>query len=150
MNRRNYIILALLAAVVVAFIVVDCQRNPHRNPAPTTTLRGKALGTFYQITIKGTPSPSFEARLDSLFGAANRSMSIFDPSSLLSRINRGETDQADPYIAHCIDLAQRVSALSDGAYDITIRPLVEAYGFAGKEAAKAPNVDSLLEFVGYE
>ena len=150
MNRRNYIILALLAAVVVAFIVVDCQRNPHRNPAPTTTLRGKALGTFYQITIKGTPSPSFEARLDSLFGAANRSMSIFDPASLLSRINRGETDQADPYIAHCIALAQRVSALSDGAYDITIRPLVEAYGFAGKEAAKAPNVDSLLEFVGYE
>ena len=67
MNRRNYIILALLAAVVVAFIVVDCQRNPHRNPTPTTTLRGKALGTFYQITIKGTPSPSFEARLDSLF-----------------------------------------------------------------------------------
>jgi thiamine biosynthesis lipoprotein len=150
MKRTNIIIPIVAVVVLVGLMAFDCNRRTSTQPAPTTTLRGKALGTFYQITIKGTPSPSFEARLDSLFGAANRSMSIFDPASLLSRINRGETDQADPYIAHCITLAQRVSALSDGAYDITIRPLVEAYGFAGKEAAKAPNVDSLLEFVGYE
>lgn len=150
MNRRNYIILALLALLLCGIIAVDCHRSESTTPAPTTTLRGQALGTFYQVTAKGTLPDNFEARLDSLFAAANSSMSIFDQSSLLSRINRGETDQADPYIAHCIALAQGVSALSDGAYDITIRPLVEAYGFAGKQPNFTPNIDSLLEFVGYE
>jgi thiamine biosynthesis lipoprotein len=77
-------------------------------------------------------------------------MSIFDRSSLLSRINRGETAVADDHIIHCVEVAQKVSQISDGAYDITIKPLVEAFGFAGKNPNFKVNVDSLLQFVGYE
>ena len=141
----------LLIATVVALIVVDCHRKPTPKVAqPSVTLRGEALGTIYQITAVGSLPDNFGTRLDSLFALANSSMSIFDPNSLLSRINRGETNVADDHIIHCIEIAQNVSQLSDGAYDITIKPLVEAFGFAGKNPDYTINIDSLLNFVGYE
>lgn len=150
MKRTNIIIPIVACVVLVALLVFDCNRKADTTPTPTTTLRGEALGTFYQITVKGTLSEAFPTRLDSLFGAINKSMSIFDKESLLSRINRGECDTADENIIYCIDMARRVSELSDGAYDITIKPLVEAYGFAGKDPNYSVNLDSLLQFVGYE
>lgn len=151
MKRSNFMIMALLALVVVALIVADCRRNPTRRaPQPSVTLQGEALGTFYRITALGTLPEGFEQQLDELFEAANGSMSIFAPNSLLNRINRGETTRADGHIVHCVEMAQRVSRLSDGAYDITIKPLVEAFGFAGEHPDFEVKVDSLLEFVGYE
>lgn len=140
----------LLAATVVALIATDCKRNTPKPAQPSVTLRGEALGTFYQITAVGSLSESFQQRLDSIFGVANRSMSIFDKGSLLSRINRGETSEADCHIVHCVEIAQKVSQISGGAYDITIKPLVEAFGFAGENPDFSVDVDSLLQFVGYE
>ena len=149
MKRTNIIIPIVAVVVLVGLMAFDCNRRTSTQPTPSTTLRGEALGTFYQITAKGSLSESFPERLDSLLGVINRSMSIFDKGSLLSRINRGETDQADEHIIYCIDLAHTVSELSDGAYDITVKPLVEAFGFAGKRGNYAINTDSLLQFVGY-
>ncbi|MBO7300025.1 MAG: FAD:protein FMN transferase [Tidjanibacter sp.] len=151
MKRTNYLIPLLLAALIVGLIVMDCRRKPaHKEAQPSVTLRGEALGTFYQVTAVGSLPENFPKRLDSLFDAANASMSIFAEGSLLSRINRGETTTADEHIAYCVRLAQGVSRISDGAYDITIKPLVEAFGFAGKDPNYKVNIDSLLSFVGYE
>ncbi len=151
MKRTQLFLPLLLAAILVALIVADCRRNPaHKEAQPSVTLRGEALGTLYQVTAVGSLPEEFGERLEELFGVTNSSMSIFAPGSLLSRINRGETNIADEHIAYCITLAQRVSRISDGAYDITIKPLVEAFGFAGKNPDYKVNVDSLLQFVGYE
>ena len=73
----------------------------------------------------------------------------FDSTSLLSRINRGETDSLDEHIIYNLRLAERFSRLSEGHYDVTVKPLVDAWGFAGHEAERTPNLDSLLQFVGY-
>lgn len=151
MKHSKLILPLILAAVVVALIMVDCRRNSAQKEAqPSITLRGEALGTLYQITVLGSLPNDFELKLDSLFEVANHSMSIFDPNSLLSRINRGEVEEADQHIAYCVEMAQRVSQISNGAYDVTIKPLVEAFGFAGKDPNYKINVDSLLQFVGYE
>ena len=150
MKSSKIIIPILLALAVVALIAKDCQRNALQHAQPSVTLRGEALGTFYQISAVGSLPDTFQRSLDSLFEVANRSMSIFDRSSLLSRINRGETAVADDHIIHCVEVAQKVSQISDGAYDITIKPLVEAFGFAGKNPDYTVNIDSLLQFVGYE
>jgi thiamine biosynthesis lipoprotein len=77
------------------------------------------------------------------------SMSIFDSTSLLSRINRNETNQLDIHIARNIEIAQKIHAIAP-RYDITVKPLVEAYGFAAKNREAKPNIDSLMEFVGFE
>jgi thiamine biosynthesis lipoprotein len=82
---------------------------------------------------------------------AKASMSIFDTNSLLSRINNNDTDIIDEHIAYNITLAQSFSELSRGAYDITIKPLTDAWGF-GRELKEESevNTDSLLMFVGYD
>lgn len=112
---------------------------------------GAMLGTTLSI-IADTPATSGElyAEAMALDAEAKRSMSIFDPNSLLNRLNRNECDTIDRHIRRNILLADSVSRLSGGAYDITVAPLVKAWGFAGKSAEQEPNVDSILHFVGYE
>lgn len=134
-----------LVAVAAVLLMVGCGKAP-----TVTRLQGRALGTIYNITVVGELPEEFSVRLDSLLGEVNRSMSIFDKSSLLSRINRGEEQVADRHIIRCVEEALRVSALSEGAYDITIGPLVEAFGFAGDDPNFTIPTDSLLEFVGYQ
>lgn len=114
-------------------------------------IEGEALGTFVQIKCKtNIPEDEIINIIEEVDGVSKSSMSIFSPTSLLSRINSNQTDSLDCHIAHNIELAHRFSELSNGAYDITIKPLTDAWGFGGKNAIKEVNVDSLLEFVGYE
>lgn len=126
---------------------VSCR---HTAQTPVSTAEGFALGTIYQISVKGVAIDSLQPRLDSLFEAVNASMSIFDPESLLSRLNDNRTDTLDSHIKYCIELAQRVSRLSDGKYDITVKPLADAYGFNNHQQIENIDVDSLLQLVGYE
>ncbi|MBR2060375.1 MAG: FAD:protein FMN transferase [Tidjanibacter sp.] len=113
------------------------------------TFEGTALGTLFRITAGGRITPTLRAELTTLFDEANKEMSVFNDNSLLSRINRGETDSLSANIIYCIEMAHRVSELSGGAYDITIQPLVEAYGFSGDDPDFTPNLDSLLPLVDY-
>ena len=61
-----------------------------------------------------------------------------------------KADWLDAHIAYYLHLADSIGALSGGAYDVPVKPLVEAWGFAGHDAAERPDVDSLLQFVGRE
>ena len=113
-------------------------------------IRGEALGTFVQIKCRtALPEEELVAMVSRVDAEAKESMSIFNPESLLSRVNRNETDSIDRHIAFNVELARRFSELSGGAYDITIKPLTDAWGFGREVAERRPNVDSLLEFVGY-
>ena len=111
---------------------------------------GVMLGTTLRIVadVRGTSPAEVYAAAMELDREAKASMSIFDPESLLSRLNRNETDSVDRHIAFNLRLADSIGRLSGGRYDVTIAPLVEAWGFAGRERAGDPDVDSLLAFVG--
>lgn len=113
---------------------------------------GVMLGTTLHVVadVKGVSARELYAAVMDLDREAKSSMSIYDEGSLLSRLNRNETDTVDRHIAFNLRLADSIGALSDGRYDVTVKPLVEAWGFAGHEAAAHPNVDSILQFVGRE
>lgn len=117
-----------------------------------TTVDGVMLGTTLHVVadVRNTTSQELYRAVMDLDREAKASMSIFDEGSLLSRLNRNETDTVDRHIAFNLRLADSIGALSDGRYDVTVKPLVEAWGFAGKEAQTAPNIDSILCFVGRE
>lgn len=117
-----------------------------------TTLDGTMLGTTLHVIadVRGIGPQELRDSVMALDREAKASMSIFDETSLLSRLNRNKTDSVDRHIARCLALADSIGALSGGRYDVTVKPLVEAWGFAGKERTDEPNVDSLLEFVGRE
>ena len=109
------------------------------------------LGTRMRIIadVKGISQQELLRRAMDLDREMKSSMSIFEEGSLLNRINRNETDSVDRHIAYNFTLADSISQLSGGRYDVTVKPLVEAWGFAGKHRTADPNVDSLLQFVGH-
>ena len=139
-GRRNAL------AVGAAFLLAACGR-----PAGTAeTVEGFALGTVYKVTVSDKAPDSLREKVEGICAAADSSMSVFNPRSLLSRINRNETDSLNEDIIRNIELARSVSELSGGKYDITVQPLVDAYGFIDGRQAAEVNVDSLLRYVGYE
>ena len=139
--------LAFFTSVLVALVVMaGCEK-----PQQYVKSSGEMLGTFMQVTaLTEAGSDVIYDRMMMLDKEAKASMSIFDEGSLLSRVNRNETDSLDAHIIHCLELARRVTERSGGYYDVTVAPLVEAYGFAGKERSAEVNVDSLMQFVGVE
>ena len=110
-----------------------------------------ALGTFAQVTCQTThPSAEITRLIAEIDAEAKASMSIFDEESRLSRINNNLTDSLDSHIRFNLTLAARFNELSDGYYDVTVKPLTAAWGFAQKsEERQNPNIDSLIEFVGF-
>ena len=93
-----------------------------------TVVDGTMLGTTLHIVadVPQTSAQELYAAVMELDREAKASMSIFDPTSLLSRLNRNETDSVDRHIAFNLRLADSIGALSGGCYDVTVKPLVEA------------------------
>ena len=134
-------------AVVAAVVLASCTGRPDY-----TTVDGVMLGTTLHVVadVRDVSAQELYAAVMDLDREAKASMSIFEENSLLSRLNRNQTDTVDRHIAFNLWLADSIGALSDGRYDVTVKPLVEAWGFAGKAPAQHPNIDSILCFVGRE
>lgn len=137
-SLRILLIAALLATTA-------CKRS-----TPYVTVEGSVLGTVFRIVAQTELSAdTLYAEVEALDAEMKHSMSIFDENSLLSRINRGESDSLDCHLIYNIMAADSISRLSGGMYDITVKPLIEAWGFAGKEGSRTPDIDSILPLVGY-
>ena len=141
MAKKRY---RLIVASCVALLLAACATKPSYK-----VVDGVMLGTRLHI-IADSPCDTLYRGAMALDAEAKRSMSIFEENSLLNRLNRNQTDSLDHHITRNILLADSIHHLSGGAYDITVKPLVEAWGFAGREAQQQPNIDSILQFVGME
>lgn len=129
---------------LLALIFVGCSTAPEYR-----TVDGSMLGTtFHIIAETSLSSKQIFSKMQSFNQEANASMSIFNDSSLLSQINCNKSDSIDVHIARNIEIAAKINAITP-RYDITVKPLVDAYGFAAKNREAKPNIDSLIEFVGF-
>ncbi len=139
----------ILATCVCSLLFGSCNQP---TAVPYQVVDGTMLGTTLHISadVRNITQQELYRAVMEVDREAKASMSIFAPSSLLSRLNRNETDSTDRHIAFCFHLADSIGALSNGSYDVTVKPLVEALGFAGKKRIENPNIDSLLTFVGRE
>ncbi len=138
-------LLAAAFAVLLSAGLAGCKK------LQTTIIDGTGLGTTYHIVVRGhIAQEELRTLVDSLMETADDSYSIFNPNSLLSRLNRGETNVADNHIVQCLELARYVSEQSGGLYDVTVKPLVQAWGFTGQEGQLNPNLDSIMPYIGYK
>ena len=146
MVKKVYIA-AFLLLIVVAWLLIPKATNPK---TVYRTVDGLMLGTTYHVVAR---TPLDEKRLREELAAIDRemraSMSIFEKGSLISRINDNTTTALDRHIEHNIAVAAAVNAISGGKYDITVKPLTDAYGFGAPSRTEQPNIDSLLQFVGF-
>ena len=135
MASSKFHIVRLIVVIMAALGVVGCGNNRASESEEYVRVEGFGIGTTYRIIARTSSDriPEISQAASDIFAEMTASMSIFDSTSLLSRINRGETDSVDMHIKQMISLARGVNSLSEGMYDITVAPLTEAYGFAGKE-----------------
>lgn len=119
--------------------------------------RGDTMGTTFSVTWRSStltndPRPGIDAAL----AEVNASMSTYDPQSELSKFNRQRSTEwvsVSPELAQVVALAREVSELSVGAFDVTVRPLVAAWGF-GQGASIVPpterELQGLADRLGFE
>lgn len=113
---------------------------------------GDALGTTYSIQYEHHQDLQDEIQL--IFKAVNQSMSTYLPESDISKINRGDTSVVvDSLFVEVYQASQEIWEQTDGLFDPTVGPLVNAYGFGpGKKINHITDeqIDSLMEFVGWD
>ncbi len=109
-----------------------------RPEAPVTELHmsGRTMGTTYNVKYRPTrDTPSLKAmqiEVDTLLAEINHTMSTYDPESELSRLNRLRTTDwvsASTSLRDVLKAALEIGAQSEGAFDITVGPLVNLWGF---------------------
>lgn len=114
---------------------------------------GNTMGTYYQVTARcpGDVGVLIDAELE----AVNGEMSTYLPDSTLSRFNRsppGQWFSVSRELAAVVDAALTLSRQSDGAFDVTVGPLVNLWGFGPAEADGVPPpaaVAETLSRIGY-
>jgi thiamine biosynthesis lipoprotein len=118
------------------------------------TLTGKAQGTTFNITYQDLQKRDFSRPVDSLFRLIDKSMSLWDSTSVISRVNRNEPNvQVDEHFAAVFQKAHDISEITGGAFDVTVGPLLKAWGFSFKKNLPPPDsarVDSLIQLVGFQ
>ncbi|MEI7420643.1 MAG: FAD:protein FMN transferase [Prolixibacteraceae bacterium] len=115
-------------------------------------MTGSAQGTYYAITYYADNNENFQPEVDSLLKKVDRSVSSYLPTSLISRLNNNDSSAiADQIYETVFKKSEEVSANTAGAFDITVGPLVNAWGFGFSKKAQVDQamVDSLLPLVGY-
>jgi Membrane-associated lipoprotein involved in thiamine biosynthesis len=146
MTRKQVIIsTGLIALVAVVLLVI-----PDEPKATYHTNKGQVFGTYYAIQYESVSD--LQDSITATFAAFDRSMSLFNPASTLSRINGGTDSVADACFVQMYRTAEEVHRLSGGAFDITVAPLVNLWGFGLKNRARVTQeqVDDLLPHIGQE
>ena len=149
MKRRTFI--TLLAASSVA----ACARPV--NP----TIRGLTMGTSYTVELAAPFDDALRTRLAELIeaelAAINHAMSTYDSRSELSAFNARQDLRWAPAsrgLLEVLDSASRISSLSQGAFDVTVEPLVDLWGFGPHYGTRrVPNdlaIERVRDSVGYQ
>ena len=151
MKRSNYIWLVLL---VVGTVLVLLRHNKIISWGDSTATyrneKGLIFGTMYSITYEHDESLKLD--IDNELKRFDASLSMFNDSSIISRINRNEESIVDSLFSKVFKVAMTVSAITDGCFDITVAPLVNAWGFGFTEetAPTQAKIDSILQIVGWQ
>jgi thiamine biosynthesis lipoprotein len=116
-------------------------------------IEGNAQGTTYHITYFDKQNRNFELEIKQILKDFDLSVSTYIPNSIISRINSNEKNViVDKYFKACFKKAKEVWKNTKGAFDPTVYPLVNAYGFGPgkKQKLEKSKIDSILNFVGFQ
>jgi FAD:protein FMN transferase len=140
----------LVIGLIALLLLSAC--GPRETEPRFVNIRGIVFGTYYSISYYHQDGTVFQTEIDSLLEDFNQSLSYYQPNSVISRINRNETDVVDEYFREVFLRSQEISEATQGAFDATVTPLVNAWGFGFQERAVITQgkIDSILDFVGYE
>lgn len=136
----------LIISFFILSILTSC------SPDKIFTIEGSSMGTIYSIKYPGSEDEGLKNAVDSLLSEISKELSVFDSTSAVSQINRNEVTKLSREFIYIYNIAQRISKETNGAFDITIGPLVNLWGFGPNEEREITQkeIDSVKNFVGYQ
>lgn len=112
--------------------------------------QGPAQGSTYSISYLVPQGVDYREGIDSILSEMDHQMSLWLEESEITRLNGGDSIRISTDFARVITLSKLYSELTSGQFDITIAPVIKAWGFSRGSYNENSNVDSLLQFVGSE
>ncbi len=117
------------------------------------SIEGIAQGTSYHITYFDKKNRDLQPQIDKILRNFDLSVSTYIPNSIISKINSNVKNvKVDAYFKTCFNKAKEVWKNTDGAFDPTVYPIVNAWGFgpSKKQKIEKQKIDSMLQFVGFD
>ena len=122
----------LLPVIAISAVIglSACQQPPDYN-----NLSGETMGTSYHISYqlpKGADEVAIQAAIDARLQQINDSMSTYQDDATISKFNRLAKDTPitiDADFSHVLEVSRQVYQQSDGAFDPTVMPLIDTWGF---------------------
>lgn len=147
MKRKKLIwqIPFLLLLIVGTVIIIKQQRSmPYQHD------EGFIFGTIYHISYQY--DTNLKEQIEAELKKVDQSLSTFNKTSIISQVNCNENPITDNMFREVFTLAENISQETEGAFDITVAPLVNEWGFGFKKGITPTRqvVDSLRNIVGYQ
>ena len=148
-RRRLLVGLGAVATLGLAGLASRPWRSAEAGP---WVIEGPTMGTRYTVKIatKGLGPARLErlqADIHTAFAAIDDGMSVYQPGSELSRLNNHPAGRLEvsPALFEVLETASQVARLSHGAFDPTIAPLADAWGFGPSRSQGLPSTTTLDE-----
>ncbi|MBR4572161.1 MAG: FAD:protein FMN transferase, partial [Prevotella sp.] len=137
----------ILPIIVIALVAVISMKKDGEGAMSYKTASGLVFGTSYNITYES--DKALEAEIKAVFDSVDYSLSPFNKESIITAVNENRPVEVNDYFIEVFTLAKKVHKATDGAFDITVAPLVNVWGFGFKEGhfPTDSEVDSLRQII---
>lgn len=150
MNKNAKSRVYLIVLVIAIFVVWKYRQQQLKE----IYVQGTTMGTIaYNIKYLDTEFSNYKAEIDSLLTDFNQALSTYIPDSEISEFNKsGNVNFQFPYFYDVLEASAKVYEESNGAFDPTLGPLIDAWGFGDGKTLNldSSRVDSLLGYVGFD
>ncbi len=142
---------AIINSCLLLVLFCACQAGKTQG----TVISGETQGTTYRIIVSDEEVRFSKADIDRVLKAFDHSLSTYIETSVITAINQCvdslHIEDESGYFQRCFEKSKEIFALSNGSFDPTVFPLIEAYGFFNNmETPPAPDkIDSILRFVSF-
>ena len=142
-NKSSYLVI-----VVILLIVFILWLTKRENSLQYKMSSGIVWTTQYHITYES--DKKLDDSIQIVFNNIDNSLSMFNKSSLITRINNGENVKVDSMLSCLYETSVMVNKHTEGAFDPTVSPLMKMWGFINKTGTlpDSTQIDSIMNFVG--
>lgn len=141
--RRNFLWIALLVLGTIWILA------RHNRTIPYQIDNGLIFGTVYKVTYQY--DDNLKEEIEAALKRFDGSLSPFNDTATITRVNHNEDFVPDTFFINVFRRSMEISKETDGAFDITVAPLANAWGFGFKKGTfpDSAMIDSLQEITGY-
>lgn len=143
MKNTSFLLIAL-----ISFILISCNTQDKLHKVQ---FQGETQGTYYVVTYYNSDGEIFQEEIEALLKEFDKTASMWVKNSIISKINRNEEIEINEDFSILFNMSKEVFEKSNHAFDPTIGPLVNAWGFGFTDRLKVDQVmvDSLLPLIGF-